>query len=149
MPWEDSAEWLLQVHLTGVFCFGEFLLEIYGLMLVMSHDPPKFRWNFTDYIIRLLKKNPPLPGAGHQKQQGSVVSNLPCLHWVTYFMNTPRKQSHTAIPRRLVVCGQRSTLYGFSGGGGGDFSLVMLEEVWKERDANSIRGSFWIIPLWS
>ena len=43
MPGEDSAEWLLQVHLTGIFGFGEFLLEVYGLMLVMSHDPSKFR----------------------------------------------------------------------------------------------------------
>lgn len=109
---------------------GPSILEVYSLMLVMSHNPSKFRWNFTDYIIRLFKKQnkTPLPGEGHQKQ-GSVVNNLHCLRWVNYFMNTPRKRSHTAIPQRLVVWGQRSTLYGFSGGGGGDFSLVMLEEV--------------------
>lgn len=81
---------------------GPSILEVYSLMLVMSHNPSKFRWNFTDYIIRLFKKQnkTPLPGAGHQKQ-GSVVNNLHCLHWVNYFMNTPRKWSHTAIPHRL------------------------------------------------
>ena len=154
MSWEESSDWLLQDHLTGTICFGEFTttqpraVNLRGLRPDVGHVP----WSIQIQEVKChwlhhKTKKPPLPGARHQKKQGSVVNNPHCLHWMNYFMNTSRKQSHTVIPQR-PAWGLRNTLYSIPGEGGDDFSLVMLE-VWKERNLTSIRGSFWIIPLWS